>query len=167
MADRGCGRCSREKKGINNKVWRGCLCAFVFVFGFTASAQSPTRLTGKLAYVQEGNIWVQVLTEGIPRQMSQGGQAYRPQWSASGHWLSFDQAEKVNVIPIEPIPRGTITLETDRSRWSPKLDVIAFVDHGALAVLRLEPAIQQKRIIFRKPDRGNITDFAWNPDGTR
>src|SRR5947199_159406 len=166
VADRGCGRCSREKKGINNKVWRGCLCAFVFVFGFTASAQSPTRLTGKLAYVQEGNIWVQVLTEGIPRQMSQGGQAYRPQWSASGHWLSFDQAEKVNVIPIEPIPRGTITLETDRSRWSPKLDEIAFVDHGALAVLRLEPAIQQKRIIFRKPDRGNITDFAWNPDGT-
>jgi len=151
---------------MNNKAWRGCLCAFVFVFGFTAIAQSPTRLTGKLAYVQEGNIWVQVLTEGIPRQMSQGGQADHPQWSALGHWLSFDQTKKVNVIPIEPIRQDTITLETDRSAWSPKLDEIAFVDHGALAVLRLEPVIQQKRIIFRKPDLGNISDFVWNPDGT-
>jgi len=151
---------------MNKKVWRGCLCAFVFVFGFTAIAQSPTQGTGKLAYVQEGNIWVQVLTEGIPRQISQGGQADHPQWSASGHWLSLDQTKKVNVIPIEPIRKDTITLETDRSAWSPKLDEIAFVDHGALAVLRLEPVIQQKRIIFRGPDPGNITDFAWNPDGT-
>jgi TolB protein len=151
---------------MNNKVWRGCLSAFVFVFGVTAIAQSPTRLTGTLAYVQEGNIWVQVLTEGISHQMSQGGQADHPQWSASGHWLSFDQSETVNVIPIEPIRKDTITLETDRSAWSPKLDEIAFVDHGALAVLRLEPVIQQKRIIFRKPDLGNISDFVWNPDGT-
>jgi len=151
---------------MNNKVWRGCLSAFVFVFGVTAIAQSPTRLTGKLAYVQEGNIWVQVLTEGISHQMSQGGQAYHPQWSASGHWLSFDQSETVNVIPIEPIRKDTITLETDRSAWSPKLDEIAFVDHGALAVLRLEPVIQQKRIIFHKPDLGNISDFVWNLDGT-
>src|SRR5882672_5871748 len=146
---------------MNNKVWRGCLCAFVLVFGFAAIAQSPTRLTGKLAYVQEGNIWVQVL-----RQTSQGGQAVHPQWSASGQWLSFDQSETVNVIPIEPIRKDTITLETDRSAWSPKLDEIAFVDHGALAVLRLEPVIQQKRIIFHKPDLGNISDFVWNPDGT-
>lgn len=138
----------------------------MFVFGFAAIAQSPTRLAGKLAYVQEGNIWVQVLTEGIPRQVSQGGQADHPQWSASGHWLSFDQTNKVNVIPIEPIRQDTVTLETDRSAWSPKLDEIAFVDHGALAVLRLEPVIRQKRVILRKPDPENITDFAWNPDGT-
>jgi Tol biopolymer transport system component len=151
---------------MKNKVWRGCLCAVVLVFGFTAIAQSPTWLTGKLAYVQEGNIWVQVLTEGIPRQKSQGGQAYHPQWSASGHWLSFDQTDKVNVIPIELIRQDAITLETDSSAWSPKLDEIAFVDHGDLAVLRPEPVIQQKRIIFRKPDPGNITDLAWNPDGT-
>ena len=146
---------------MNNKVWRGCLCAFVLVFGFAAIAQSPTRLTGKLAYVQEGNIWVQVL-----RQTSQGGQAVHPQWSASGQWLSFDQSETVNLIPIEPIGQDTITLETDRSAWSPKRDEIAFLDHGALAVLRLEPVIEQKRIIFRKLDPGNITDFVWNPDGT-
>jgi len=144
---------------MNNKVWRGCLSAFVFVFGVTAIAHSPTRLTGTLAYVQEGNIWVQVLTEGISHQMSQGGQADHPQWSASGHWLSFDQSETVNVIPIEPVRQDTITLETDRSAWSPTLDEIAFVDHGALAVLRLEPVILQKRIIFRKPDLGNISDL--------
>jgi Tol biopolymer transport system component len=70
------------------------------------------------------------------------------------------------VIPIERIRQDTITLETERSAWSPKLDEIAFVEHGALAVLRLEPVIQQKRIIFRQPDQGNITDFAWDPDGT-
>jgi WD40 repeat protein len=152
---------------MNNKVWRACLPAFVFVFSFIAIAQSPTRLAGKLAYVQKGDIWVQILTEGIPRQMSRGGQAGHPQWSASGHWLSFDQIHKVNLIPIEPIRQDTITLDTDRSAWSPKLDEIAFVDHGALAVLPLEPVIQQKRIIFRQPVLGTITDFAWNPDGTR
>ena len=27
---------------MNNKVWRGCLCAFVFVFGFTAIALTLT-----------------------------------------------------------------------------------------------------------------------------
>jgi Tol biopolymer transport system component len=151
---------------MNNKIWRSWLCVFVCVFGFTAIAQSPTRLTAKLAYLQEGNIWVQVLTEGIPRQMSQGGQPDHPQWSASGRWLSFDRSETVNVIPIQPIRHDTITLETGRSAWSPKLDEIAFVDHGALAVLRVEPAIQQKRVIFPKPDLGHISDFVWNPDGT-
>src|SRR6266550_8039330 len=99
-------------QAMNNKVWRACLCAFVCVFGFIAIAQSPTRLTGKLAYVQEGDIWVQILTEGTPHQMSQGGRADHPQWSASGHWLSFDQIKKVNVIPIEPIRQDRITLET-------------------------------------------------------
>jgi len=151
---------------MKDSVWRGCLCVFVCVSGFALIAQSPTRLTGKLAFIQEGNIWVQIVTESMPRQMSQGGQADHPRWSASGHWLSFDQTRKVNVIPIESIRQDTITLETDRSAWSPKLEEIAFLDHGALAVLRLEPVIQQKRIIFRKPDPGNITDFAWNPDGT-
>src|SRR6266487_75216 len=106
---------------MNNKVWHGCLCACALMFGFTAIVQTPTWLTGKLAYVQEGNIWVQVLTEGISRQMSQGGQADHPQWSASGRWLSFDQTDRVNVIPIETIQQDTITLETDRSAWSPDL----------------------------------------------
>jgi len=156
-------------KSMKSNVWRSRLCVFalVFVSGFTAIAQSPARLTGKIAYIQEGNIWVQVLTEGIRRQLSQGGQAYHPQWSASGHWLSFNQSEKVNVIPIDLFGRNdTITLEADRSAWSPKLDEIAFVDHGALAVLRLEPVIRQKRIVFRQPAPGNIADFEWNPDGT-
>ena len=44
---------------------------------------------GKIAFVREGNIWVQELPNGAPYQLTDKGESSMPRWSPSGEWLSF------------------------------------------------------------------------------
>jgi Tol biopolymer transport system component len=43
----------------------------------------PANL-GKLAYLQEGDIWVKDLPDGHARQLTTGGHSREPRWSPSG-----------------------------------------------------------------------------------
>src|SRR5262245_29031716 len=50
-------------------------------------AQPPTL--GTLAYVQEGDVWVRALPDGLVRRLTTSGDASAPRWSPSGEWLSY------------------------------------------------------------------------------
>jgi hypothetical protein len=49
---------------------------------------------GKIAFVRDGNIWVQELPNGTPRQLTNGGSASGPQWSPSGEWLLYRERDE-------------------------------------------------------------------------
>jgi DNA-binding CsgD family transcriptional regulator/dipeptidyl aminopeptidase/acylaminoacyl peptidase len=48
---------------------------------------------GKIAFVREGNIWVQELPDGAPYQLTNVGNASRPYWSPSGAWLLYTRRD--------------------------------------------------------------------------
>jgi dipeptidyl aminopeptidase/acylaminoacyl peptidase len=120
-------------------------------------------LSGKLAFVNDGNIWIKALPDGMPIQVSQGGGAEFPQWSPSGHWLTFHQNKKI-VAVSDSRERREIT--ADRSAWSPYRDELAFVDQDGLCVIRLDAGDQQKRVVLRNSASAQVSGFAWSPDST-
>jgi DNA-binding CsgD family transcriptional regulator len=44
---------------------------------------------GKIAFVRDGNIWVQELPDGAPYQLTDKGASSMPRWSPSGEWLLY------------------------------------------------------------------------------
>lgn len=56
----------------------------------TPSADAPSQPSlGKLAYVQDGDIWVKDLPAGEARRLTHDGSNWRPRWSPSGEWLAW------------------------------------------------------------------------------
>jgi Tol biopolymer transport system component/DNA-binding CsgD family transcriptional regulator len=44
---------------------------------------------GKIAYVQDGDIWVKALPDGKPARLTSDGNNAMPQWSPSGEWVLY------------------------------------------------------------------------------
>src|SRR5262249_304723 len=118
-------------------------------------------LTGKLAFVDGGNIWTKRLPDGVPVQVSQGGGAESPQWSPSGHWLTFHQDQKI-VAVSDGGERREVT--ADRSAWSPDSRELAFVDQDGLCLIRLDTGERQKRVVLKNSPSAQVSGFAWSPD---
>jgi Tol biopolymer transport system component len=60
----------------------------VFVLAISVLAQRDADRLGKVVYVQDGNLWVKVLPDGKPHQLTDDGTNSYPRWSSSGEWLS-------------------------------------------------------------------------------
>ena len=60
---------------------------------------AQTALTGEIAYVQEGNIWVRDLATGQARQLTTDGQSILPAWTPDGQSLIFVSGRDGNVKP--------------------------------------------------------------------
>src|SRR5262245_48041534 len=76
-------------------AWQGSANA-----GFTASAParqetSPNPSTaelpslGRIAFIQDGDIWVKDELDGEPLRLTNDGQNSEPRWSPSGKWVAF------------------------------------------------------------------------------
>jgi DNA-binding CsgD family transcriptional regulator len=55
-----------------------------------ASLSAPAAIEGmgKLAFIQDGDLWVKDMPDGQPLQLTDDGKAWYPRWSRSGEWLS-------------------------------------------------------------------------------
>jgi hypothetical protein len=126
--------------------------------------QAPSRPDGKLAYILNGDVWIKTLPDGAPHQVSQGGEALHPLWSASGHWLTFQQKKKVVAISHNG-ERREIT--ADHIAWSPQSDELAFIDQDGLSVVGFDGSEPRKRVVLRNSPAFRISDLAWNQDGTK
>ena len=49
---------------------------------------------GKIAFVRDGNVWVQSLPNGAPKQLTTTGDVERPAWSPDGEWLLFTRQDE-------------------------------------------------------------------------
>src|SRR5262249_52308569 len=117
----------------------------------------------KLAFVRDGNIWIKRLPDEVPVQLIQGGGAERPEWSPSGHWLTYRQNQKTVALSNEG---RRVEITVDQSVWSPQRDELAFIDKDGLCVLPLDGSDGQKRIVLKNSTAVQVFGFAWSPDAT-
>ena len=94
--------------------------------------QTPPPVTGKLAYIHNGNVWIKTLPDGTARQVSQTGGAESPQWSPSGNWLVFRESQKTVLVHMAG---EHIEIDGRDAAWAPSDDQLAFIDADGLKIV--------------------------------
>src|SRR5262249_55007182 len=125
--------------------------------------QTPPPVTGKLAYIHNGNVWIKTLPDGMARQVSQTGGAESPQWSPSGNWLVFCEGQKTVLVPMAG---ERIEIKGGYAAWAPRDDQLAFIDDDGLRIVTPGGSQSQERLVFRNSPRARVAGFAWSPDGS-
>ncbi|MBI3974155.1 MAG: hypothetical protein HY332_22990 [Chloroflexi bacterium] len=123
---------------------------------------------GRLAFVQEGDIWTYDLQRGRRRRITQDGGASAPRWSRSGDWLSFERGGRLWVARSDgsntfAAPNGDVP---SSAQWAPLGSRLAYTSlDGSVRIL--SPAQRQDghRIVVA-PGSGAGPRLAWSPDGT-
>jgi Tol biopolymer transport system component len=127
---------------------------------------------GKLAYVQDSDIWLKSLPDGQPQRITTSAQASSPRWFLSGEWLTFGDGQTTWVVRED----GTGLRKLDGfSSWSPVDDryvgIDSGIDSGGYITVFTENADGSDRRVVVKyfPSNGHLTTqirgSLWSPDG--
>lgn len=128
---------------------------------------------GKVAIIQDGDIWVKSLPDGEPQRLTSDGNNSNPRWSASGQWLAYHHGEsqQIKVLNEEGQP-FSVPAASGPFAWSPALDQLAFLNDsngieilnldGSQITLQLQPASRASELI---DSYGSVGRFAWSPTG--
>jgi Tol biopolymer transport system component len=129
---------------------------------------TPIAGLGKLAYVQDGDIWVKDLPDGGPLRLTDDGGSSEPRWSPSGKWLAFRKGdEQVWVMR----PDGTEAHLLDEAAhvtafaWAPARDRLAFVAGGALVAVDADGSNRQELVAGTGGPGTGVFHATWSPDG--
>ena len=143
-----------------------------------ATPKEPATNLGKVAYVQDGNIWVRALPDGDTRPLTTGGQNTAPRWSPSGEWLTFYRGDEAWLMQADGTNAHCIpSASTQDCAWSPVNDRLAYT--AGQATLRIiepdeladtgprgEGHVLLQAAIDEEP-LTRIKNLAWGPDGQR
>jgi DNA-binding CsgD family transcriptional regulator len=135
---------------------------------------------GKLAFIQDGNLWVKEMPDGHPVQLTSDGDAWNPRWSASGEWLT--EGFTVGTQPSGLPDHAVTVMRSDGSDaryaagcygWSPVEDVLLCTG-GSLFWTETPDGTRQQGFdlveVVRQTSGRDIWRglcYAWNPNGER
>ncbi len=135
----------------------------LLLFGLTAPAvhATPANAAPMVAYAQGGNLWVKVLPNGAPHEITRDGQARMPEWSPDGQWVAFRDG---NQGAVSAGSGGRPALLDGGAAigaiaWSPVADTLAYTVAGHVHEASA-PAWRDRAI----PNAGGIS---WSPKGAR
>lgn len=121
---------------------------------------------GKLAYVQNGDIWLKSLPDGTPQRLTTSAQASSPRWSPSGEWLSFGNSLGTALVHSN----GSGLRRADGfTSWSPVADRYSGVDaDGAIFTEGADGS--GRTTVVPAPQTGDgvrieVGGAMWSPDG--
>ena len=133
-----------------------------------------------LAYVHQGQVWVRPLPDGEPQRLTTTGVNGRPQWSASGRWLSLVKSmgdgtarnEEVWVVARDKSDARRVG-RVEYAVWAPSGDQLAFYRGGSLRVLTLESGEESEVLPAPAPGPSGVwhpahlqrEGLAWSPNG--
>jgi DNA-binding CsgD family transcriptional regulator len=145
-----------------------------FVLAISVLAQRDADSLGKIAYIQDGNVWVKTLPNGKPRQLTTDGDNSYPRWSRSGEWLVFEHGT------LGPDSEGWV-IHADGSdarrldspgyvspQWSPIGDELLYLRADGAWVLEAADGSSSRvvsRPFFEPSGAGAMTPF-WTRDGS-
>jgi TolB protein len=138
---------------------------------------APTRasqsfLPGKLAYVQNGSLFVLDGTTHTLHRLTHARRVLSPRWSHDGQWLAYvltdGSSSQIWVSRADGSAKSAVTplgIYTNDFAWSPSSDILAvaraFVPSGGIHLI---PAHGLMRTVARGLA---IESIAWSPDGTQ
>lgn len=133
-----------------------------------------TGFLGRLAFVRDGDIWVQDVPGTVAQRVTDDGANERPVWSPSGHWIAFRKRSGTQVdlwvmrssgTDVRPVtPQGPPL--PPAASWSPVEDRMAHTRDGSLWIL--DPDQWAERQIVpggSQPEDDRVMRMAWSPDG--
>lgn len=134
------------------------------------AGEDGTRLTGVIAAVREGDIFLH--SAAGDSEIIHDGKATAPRWSPSGRWLLYETtgpdagaglmlAQPGSVAAPWPLPAPA---HTGVARWSPSHDEIAVAARGGSLWLVQAGSDTPRQLL---PPGGTVTNLAWSPDGSQ
>ncbi|MDX9830351.1 MAG: hypothetical protein RBU35_08825 [Anaerolineae bacterium] len=126
---------------------------------------------GRVAYVQDGDLWVRELPDGEPvRLVGEAGPlaVSEPRWSPSGEWLAYRRDTAVWLIRANgqdayAVDQGGVVNDF---AWSPVEDRLAYVAGSGVLRLAVLRAGEAEALTLLPPDDGGFPGrFAWSPGG--
>lgn len=148
----------------------------LFVLALDNKTEYATAGLGKVAFIRQGDLWVKSLPAGPERQLTKGGSASSPRWSASGEWILYWKGP-----PADPGDIGVRVIRADGSgnrwvginvgaAWSPVTDLLALTLEDSTLVVEDADGSGRRELLPTVPDRAfNPLDRrlwpAWSSDG--
>jgi Tol biopolymer transport system component len=116
---------------------------------------------GSVAFIREGDLWVQDLTHVTSARLTNDGRNHSPRWSPTGEWLAFLKEGQAWVIRADGSAAAFLADTGEWSstlQWSPDGNAVAVESAG---IFRLESGT-----IWKKQANGRFTDrLVWRPQG--
>jgi heat shock protein HslJ/dipeptidyl aminopeptidase/acylaminoacyl peptidase len=136
----------------------------------TVATPLPGSDLGKMAWVQDGDLWIRVLPDGGPVRLTDTGGVSEPRWSPSGEWLAFRQDAQVWLIRADG--QGAYAVDgsgvIDTFAWSPVEDRLAYVAGSGMLRLEVLRAGEEEPVRLLPPSaEGQPGRIAWNPLGSQ
>jgi len=132
-----------------------------------AAAGPAAEFLGKVAFLRDGDIWIQDIPDGTARKVTTSGKAAYPTLSASGRWLSYNEGTSTYIVDItNPQNPRKILAEFLTTKWSPTADVLAYTRSSGGLILTQAGRWEEKLLVRDLPNSwSTIDNFAWSPDG--
>ncbi len=123
---------------------------------------------GRLAYVRQGQVWVQPFGSEEAVRLTEQGDFTRPRWSTSGRWLAFREGARRLWVAAED---GSGYLLEDASGiidydWSPASEHLALTTlSGDLLTMNLDTPEAEMQMLVSADAEAEASNPAWSPDG--
>lgn len=155
------------KKGLGLRYMKKGLYFLILIFcsiWLIGCSNSEQANIGKVAYIQQGNLWIKSLPDGSAKQFTTDGLASIPRWSVSGKWLLFQKKNQLWVTGSDGRNCRMVADSINAFAWSSTDDVFYYgSEKGGLVSVRPDTMATTMLI---KPAPGEIYGRIVNsPDG--
>jgi DNA-binding CsgD family transcriptional regulator len=131
-----------------------------------------TSTLGKIAYVQDGEIWAKALPDGTPKRLTHyqddpaAGPYAAPAWSASGDWLAYTQDNQPGVMRADGSDARAVP---GAPAWSPVADRLAYTTGGGDVIVENADGSARRTVATPQRNTGGadgVSPPIWNHDGS-
>ncbi len=136
----------------------------------------PAHSLGRLAYVKQGDIWVQDVPDGKAVQITNDGQNRQPMLNPTGEWVAYYKGEDVWAAHADGSGARRVAEKAVRAAWAPTGSRAPFFDKrgelwiqtGDGSFIAYSPSLTETREILPAGTLGpsGRATLIWANDGT-
>uniref|UniRef100_A0A7C2EJD6 WD40 domain protein beta Propeller n=1 Tax=Ammonifex degensii TaxID=42838 RepID=A0A7C2EJD6_9THEO len=131
---------------------------------YSGSPSLTAASAGRVAWVQQGDLWVKDLPDGRAKRLTSTGGVTDPRWSPTGKWLAFRRGRELWLAGSGGEGLHRVAGRAAAFAWSPVRDLLSCTTpENELFLLSPEP--KRSRLLVRREPEITLGRIAWSPDG--
>lgn len=133
----------------------------------TENKSAPPAVTnqlGKVAFVNQGKLFVRDLDKGTSVQITTYQNVYYPKWSSSGKWLLFQRGHQLWVSKADGFTNRMVAPETQSFTWLANKNSICYASSGEGLVVT-KPEGDQSQVLLKPLSQLQISKIVPSSDG--